>query len=548
MTSGGERRIHPAVIAALLALVTIAVFLPALRCGFVSWDDPRFHPGLSIVREGLSWHTVEWALGETNFFSHWIPLTVISHLLDFELWDDRPAGHHLTSLLLHAATVVLLFAFWRAATRRDAEAAAAALLWGVHPLRVESVVWLGERKDVLSGCLAAATLLLYVQWVHQPSRRRYVAMAATFVLALLSKQIVMTLPVLLLLLDRWPLRRLESAGWQLVREKVPFFALGAAGGVLAWWTQRQGGAMLELAAYPLRTRLANALVSLRDFLAVTFWPARISAYYPLHPERLRAPVVAGAALFLVAVTALCLATRRRWPWLAMGWLWFLAAILPVAGITQVGEQARYDRYTYLPHIGLCMAVVWSAARLLSPLAPRARSAVAVTGLAMVALACAADTRAQIAHWRDSVALFGHMVALDESNDVGHLYLGRELLAQHRLPEALVHLRRAVALRPDNPRAQTNLGVALAAAGESQEAAAAFSRALQLDPTLTLPRRNLAFLAAQHGDREFAIRELTRVVALDPGDQTAARALAALRALPATPGPAPTAAPRAPYPP
>jgi len=570
MTRAGERRLHPAVIAALLALVTSVAFLPALRCGFVSWDDPRGRPAYAIVLRGISGEGIAWALRQTDYFAHWMPLTVVSYMLDFQLFGERASGHHLTSVVLHIATVLVVFALWWVSTRRVGAAAAAALLWGIHPLRVEPVVWLAARNEVLSTGLGVLSLLLYAQWTRRRSALPYAASVLALLLALLAKAMALTVPALMLLLDVWPLRRLElPAGdrwrerwrglgaltwWRrvgaLVREKIPFLTLAVAAGAVA--IAAKARTMSALEQLPPGERVATAFVALAAYLGNTLWPARLSAMYPLPASAPPSAVIAGAVVLVAVLTAGALAAAWRAPWLTVGWLWFLVALLPVLGLVQAGEQARADRYTYLPEIGLFAGIVFGVCAI----APARRSwpALATGAVVCIALGWMLLTRAQIATWRDSRALFTHMIELDDENYVGHLYLGPVLMAEGKVDDAIAHYQRALAIRPDLARGYTNLAVALAAKGDAAGARRALEQAIRLQPSAPLPHRNLGMLAARVGDRRLAMAELEEALRLDPADGEARRAIVLLRGQAPPAGrveptiAAPTAAPRAPYPP
>jgi Flp pilus assembly protein TadD len=538
-------RRHSAMMAAALGLVTILAFLPALDCGFVAYDDPQGSPEHAILLRGVSLEGVAWAFRELDFFGNWLPLTLLSHMLDWELYGAEARGHHLTSLALHAGSVVLLFLLWQRATGRAWRAAAVAALWAVHPLRVEPVVWVAARKDMLSGLFGLAALLLYVEWSRRPSAGRRAALVAAFVLALLSKSMVMTLPAVMLLLDVWPLGRLplppagslrERAGalaraaWPLVREKALLLLLAAAAGALAFLTQRWGGAMADLGARPAGTRLAVAALAVPRYLEALVWPTDLVPFYPLPPGSPPWVLAALAAVSVVAGTAFVLVRARRWPWLCCGWLWFLVMLLPVSGIVQVGEQSHADRYTYLPSIGLLVALVWSGGEAL-----RRRPAwrpIAATAVVVVVVAWGAATRAQIPRWRSSSALFEYMLAADPDNPMAHINLGVQRAAEGRLREAVRHARRAIALRPDIAGSYNNLGTALARLGDRPGARAAFEDAIRRDPALASAHFNLAVLLADAGEPGLAVGHLARTVSLEPEYARAWQGLAALLADPA----------------
>lgn len=511
---------------ALLVLLTVGEFLPALSCGFVSWDDPQSSPEYAIVLRGLSAAGVAWAFTH-SYFAHWLPLTVLSHMLDWELFGSQAGGHHLTSLLLHAGSAVLVLLLWRRATGRTLPALAVAAFFAVHPLRVEPVVWLSSRKDLLSTFFGLLALVLYVGWVRRPTAGRYAGVVASTALGLLAKPMVVSVPVAMLLLDFWPLGRLElprrgasgsSLGglvaivWPRLREKLLLFALALGGALGALASQRLGGAMAELDALPLSVRVGNAFLSYARYLGKTFWPTNLSAFYafPEPPADWRS--VLPAAILFVALTAFASSVARRWPWICFGWLWFTITLLPVIGLVQVGDQAMADRYTYLPSVGLLVALVWSVAA--AARSVPARAAVALAAAAAL-FASFVATRAQIRWWRDTPTLFAHMLEIDPDNHVGHLNLGTWLSGRGRVREAVPHLRRAVELRPDIALAHGNLGSALQRSGDLAGAERALLRAIELEPEVPHLHVALATVYADEGKIGLAAGHLARAVSLDP---------------------------------
>lgn len=520
-TRGGRRT--AAVAAALFAVVFVA-WLPGLACGFVELDDPRSDPRVAVVQEGF---TAEgWRVAWTrHYFGHWVPLTVLSAMADWELWGERAAGHHLTSQLLHAANAALVFLFLRRATGAPGRALAVAVLFALHPLRVEPVMWLTGRKDVLSGFFALVATWAYVS--ARPGRERgpLGAVFAAAALAMLAKAAVM-LPVALLLLDAWPLRR--GTPWRrptLVVEKLPLFALSAVVGAVALASARAGGAIVGAAAIGWGDRAATAAVVYLRSLEQTFWPAGLAAYYPLpvggHPPAR----LALAALALVVPTAVAAALVRRAPWLLAGWLWWLAWILPVSGLLQAGEQAGADRYTYLASVGLIAAVVWSVAEAV----PRGRSARLALGGATAAAAAAllVATWRLIPTWRDSGALFERAVAVTAGNPFARVNLASWLREQGDRAGAERQLRQAVAESPQVALAWVDLGALLRERGAYAEAEAALGEALRLDPRLPAAHLHTAALLEEQGQPGRAVGHLAAVVTYDPWDANGWRGLADL---------------------
>ena len=564
--AGGRGRAATALVCASIALAVALAFGRVLGHGFLNFDDDVYVHANPLVLGGITPRGVAQAFVTVHSFT-WHPLTTLSHMLDVELFGLDPGRHHATSLVLHAATAVLLFLVLRRMTGAFACSAFAALLFAVHPLRVESVAWLSERKDVLSGLFFVLTLGAWTRWVRSPTAGRYAVALLCFVLALLSKPMVVTLPFVLLLLDRWPFDRLGDAGRPLrhlgprALEKLPFLVLALADGAVAMTTQE--GAMTATDTVGFGSRLANALVAYAVYLRQSFVPVDLGILYPYVREGFPVLTVALAGLLLAAITAGALLARRRCPALLVGWLWFAGMLVPVIGIVQIGVHAWADRYTYLPHVGLAIALVWSVAAWW-PRALDRRIAVALGALAAVALVVAA--RAQTAHWRTSEALWRHTLASTPRNSVAHAQLGVALADAGRADEAVEHYRKALAIQPDYPtplynlgnalaargdlegaiaqyrlavrarpdyaKAHNNLGAALAARRRTDEALEAFRAALAIDPGYVEARLNLAAALEQAGRTDEARAEYRRVLQTQPGN---ADAQARLRALGATPG-------------
>lgn len=453
-----------------LALLTLAVYLPVLAHGFLRFDDPVYVTRNARVQAGLTWEGIAWALS-ANVASNWHPLTLLSHMLDCELFGMDPLGHHLMSLLLHTASAVLLFEAFRGMTGDAWRSAAVAALFAVHPTHVESVAWIAERKDVLSGFFWMLTLLAWQRWVREPSGKRYAAVALALAAGLLSKPMVVTLPFVLLLLDVWPLQR----GIR-VKEKLPLFALAA--GSCAATLIAQSGAIGLASGFPMKLRLANAVLSYVRYLGKTLLPTRLAVFYPM-PAEFPAWKVAGAALLLLALTGLAWKAGR---YCKVGWLWYLGTLVPVIGIVQVGGQAMADRYTYLPTIGLFLIAAWALPRKALPV------------LIPVVLALAVGTRLQLRHWESSESLFRHAAAVTERNFIAHLNLAQIHAERGERAEALEHFRTTLAIRPGMWQAQASLGNTLRRWGRPDKALPHLRNAVRLRPHD--PRLRQALAAAQ----------------------------------------------------
>lgn len=517
--TGVPRRGRPAsrswlAIVVLLAVVTWFVFGQARHFAFVNWDDHEYVTENAHVRDGLTASGVVSAF-TLNVAGNWQPVTVISHQIDTQLFGLDAGAHHLTSVFIHLANGLILFGLLHSLTSAMWRAAFVSAIFLVHPLHVESVAWIAERKDVLSTCLALMTMWAYATFVRRPTLPRYLAVATSYALALMAKPMVITLPLLLLLVDAWPLKRVSFAladlkTWmKLAIEKLPLFAMAAAVGIVTLSTQQKVGAVLSLDDASLYSRVVHAIVSYATYLWKTLWPVDLSAFYPYHAPS--AVSVVAALVALAAISALAIHERIRHPYLLAGWLWFLLGLAPVIGIVQVGDQAMADRYTYFPMVGVLVALVWGVC---SVMPERASSTLTVIALVPIALS-ATVARAQAATWRDSITLWRHAAsvttdnsralenlgtALRESGDlvgafaayseairiapryaVLHNSLGLVLVRQGRIAEAIASFEEAVRLYPDFVEAQTNLGNALAADERLDEAILRYRESLRLKP-------------------------------------------------------------------
>ncbi|MGB9454732.1 MAG: tetratricopeptide repeat protein [Bryobacteraceae bacterium] len=478
----------------LLLAAVFGVYARSLQSAFVNYDDPDYVTNNSHVRQGITIDGVLWAFTSTEA-ANWFPVTRLSHMLDVQLFGMDAGWHHLVSVLLHAAASVLLFLFLARATAARGPSAFVAFVFVLHPLHVESVAWVAERKDVL-----CALFWFLALWAYVRGMRALVVVA--FVLGLMSKPMIVTLPFTLLLLDVWPLKR----GLR-VREKLPLFAIATAGAVVTYLVQKAGGAVMPVAVFGL----GNALVSYLTYIAKTFWPAGLAVFYP-YPENLALWRVALAAAALAAISWQVFRLRRVCPYLAFGWFWFLGTLVPVIGIVRAGEQARADRYMYVPMVGLAVMVAWGGADLLRRW-PRLRAAVATAACA----ACASAAWAQVGYWRNSETLFAHALEVTSGNYIAEHNLGTYLTAQAgRLPEAVTHLEQAVRLRPDLAQMHSDLGIALAGTpGRLEDAIAQFRTAMRLRPDSEVPHINLANALAQGGRLKEAAGEYEAALRIQP---------------------------------
>lgn len=518
---------HALLVCLLLAVLTAAAYWPVVRNGFVNYDDPDYVSSNPIVQAGLTGESIRWAF--TSYYSsNWHPLTWLSHMLDCQLYGLKPAGHHLTNVVFHVANSLLVFLLLRALTGALWRSALVAALFALHPLHVESVAWVAERKDVLSTFFGLLSLWAYTIYARtqpaahaqrSPFRSRWYWLAlACLALGLMSKPMLVTLPCVLLLLDLWPLARFDLSNWQkqlpairrIVWEKLPFFALSAASCVVTFWVQRASGAVVSLTHASFDVRLANALVSYVKYIAKTFWPVDLAVIYPYTPLELASGEVVGAVLLLAAITAAVVIAARTRPYLLVGWLWFAGTLVPVIGLVQVGKQALADRYTYLPHVGVFVLLVWGAAELAGRLKWPKPASVAVA-LGLVA-GCLFLTSRQIPHWRTSRTLFEHAAAVTTNNFVAYTVIATALYEENKPDQAIDYCRRALQLSPDYSEAHNTLGNIYLRQDKLAEAVDNFRAAIASDPTYGAAHHGLAaalFKQGKFAEAEAASREALR---------------------------------------
>ena len=511
------RRRTPAA-AVLLALLTLLVFLPALRNGFV-FDDREYILDNPAVRQGLTLEGAAWAL--TAFHAaNWHPLTWLSHMIDVSLFGLAPSGHHLTSVAIHALAASALFLALSRLTGAFWGSLLAASLFALHPLRVEPVAWAAARKHVLAAGLLSLTLLAWQRHLSRPAPGRYLAALALFALGLAANPMLAILPALLLLLDWWPLGRfpLGQAGrggarW-LVEEKIPFLVLSCAAAVLAFTAQFSGRNLSSLSDLPLGPRLANAVNSGAAYLVYAAWPTRLSFFYEYPLGGIPPWRLGLSALFLAAITALVVRERRLRPWLAVGWGWYLVTLLPVAGLIQIGAQGMADRYAYIPLVGPFLAGSLWLAELCTERCPLRLPASLLAGTAV--LACALLAVRQTGFWRDEVSLWTRALEVAGESSMAHNHLGLALEKQGRAQDAEGHYRAALRLAPDHGEALGNLGALLAAGGRFQEAVGFLARAVTLVPASAVYRNNLGLALHLLGRQAEARASLEEALRLDPG--------------------------------
>ena len=513
-----ERRWPVVVICVLLAGLTWFTFLPVLNHEFVNYDDDVYVYENPTITRGLTVDGFVAAFTRSHA-GNWHPLTTLSHQADCNFSGLSAGAHHRTNLLLHMATVVLLFVALRQLTLSIWPSAVVAALFAVHPLRVESVAWVAERKDVLSGLFFVLTLWAYARYVREPkSIIRYVVLSLFFALGLMSKPMLVTLPFVMLLLDYWPLRRFNPAAgfnspttrW-LVLEKLPLLLLSAIVCVVTFLVQTSARQSTDL--LPIAARINNAVASYATYLQQTFWPLNLAVFYPYLTGGGTTVKIILLALVLIAVSTVVILWRKQRPYFLVGWLWFLGMLVPVIGLVQVGTQAHADRYTYLPQIGLCLALVWAVAELSAGWRHRH----AILGILTIAVlgVLAVGARQQTSHWRDSESLWTHTLTCTTGNAVAESNLANALFKQGRSDEAVAHFQAALEIKPDYGDAQNGLGFALLQKGQWADAITHFQRALEAQPDSAATHNNLGMAFLQTGRAREAIPHLERALKTNP---------------------------------
>jgi tetratricopeptide (TPR) repeat protein len=565
---GGRQRSVPSAlfVSAALALLTLGIYWPVSHFELISYDDPEYITWNLDIQGGLTLSALRWAFS-TGYAGNWHPLTWVSYMLDYQFFGGSPGQMHLTSLVLHLANTLVLFSLFRRMTGTFWRSAFVAAIFALHPLHVESVAWVCERKDVLSTFFGLLSLGAYVRYVqskvqspkskvqgpksevggpwsffHLPSSIFYLLSLALFAFSLMSKPMLVTLPCVLLLLDYWPLQRLELS---TVFEKLPFFALTVADSIVTFWAQKAGGAVVSTQFLPVSSRVANALMAYLHYLRTAFWPAGLSISYPATSHWPFWQPLCAAGLLLV-LTGLVLRQRQR-PYLFTGWFWFLGTLVPVIGLTQIGAQTVADRFMYFPLVGLAICVAWGSLDLFGP-RPAGRVSLVVAGTLSLVL-CAIVTHRQVCFWKDGLTLFSRALAVTKDNFVAHDHVGMALnkLERHdeaiqhyreavricpvyaegyvglafslgtqgHLPEALACAAKAVQLRPDSPEAHDCLGVALQLQGKTVEAETHFVQAVKLRPSFADARNHWAYALLEQGRIDEAIAQLRTALRITP---------------------------------
>jgi len=486
-----------------LTLATLVVFYQMHSFGFITFDDPDYIYNNLNIQTGVTLKAVKWAL-TAGYAHNWHPLTWISHMLDWQLFGNEAGGHHLTNLVFHIANTLLLFIVLKQMTSAFWQSAFVAALFALHPLHVESVAWVSERKDVLSTFFWILTMWAYLRYVKKPKVSSYLLIAVFFALGLMAKPMLVTLPFVLLLLDYWPLERLERRTiYRLILEKIPFFVLSAASSIVTFLIQRSSGAVAKLAAFAPKYRISNALISYLEYIGKMFWPARLAFFYPVSTEHASVPYAVISAGLLLALTVLVLRYAKKRPYLVTGWFWYLGALVPVIGFVQVGTQAMADRYTYITLTGLFIIIAWGLPELSAKWRHRKIILWPASLIVLSALALCACLQTQ--YWKDNITLYQHAIKVTENNSMAHLNMADAIFEQGRFEEAAWHNREAVRIEPDCRPALNNLGACLYKAGRTDEAVGYFEKVLKIDPAYTDAHLNIAAVLMDKGDYAEAVK-------------------------------------------
>jgi protein O-mannosyl-transferase len=546
--NGINRQSQFLLISLVLILCTITVYWPLKDHEFISFDDVDYVTDNPHVQQGLNSDSIRWAF--TSFHTcNWHPLTWVSHMLDIQFFGLNPAAHHLVNLFFHVMSSLLLFMILDRMTRNVWRSAMVAFLFSLHPLHIESVAWVAERKDVLSAFFWMLTMGAYAFYVEKPTAGRYLAALLFFALGLLSKPMLVTLPFVLLLLDYWPLKRFQPAEthvdtnrhslsiknktrkdaaaiisrshppvfpflWSgmppLVKEKIPFFLLSVLSSAVTIYAQQS--AMSSLHQIPFPVRIGNAVVAYASYVAKMIWPQNLAVIYP-HPAVLEPWPILLAAFLLLAITIPILWKGRLFPYLPVGWFWYLGTLVPVIGLVQVGYQSMADRYTYIPLIGLFIMVSWGFPEVLKNV--RYQKSILAASSTLVILSLMLVSAKQVSYWKNSISLFEHCLQVTSNNGLAHDALGTALATIGKTEEAVVHFREALKIDPDDSMVQTNLGAKLAMLGKREEALVHFQEALKLDPRNTLAMVNMGIVLAKQGRTEEALEYFQNALRIRP---------------------------------
>jgi tetratricopeptide (TPR) repeat protein len=501
-----------------LAVVTLGVFFQVRTFDFLIYDDHGYVTANPQVKAGLSAKNLVWAF-TTSQASNWHPLTWLSLMLDCQLFGADPGQLHLTNLLLHTANTVLLFVVLMKMTKTTWPSAFVAAAFALHPLHIQSVAWIAERKDMLSALFWMLTMLAYAGYVERPSTRRYIVTLVLFAMGLLSKPMLEMLPCVLLLLDYWPLDRFRNSlpVYRSIQkslfEKLPFFLLAAISGTITLLVQQQTGAVKDAAKFPLAIRVVNAIIAYVQYIVKMFWPRNLSIFYPHAGRALHLSDAIVPALLLVAITVLVIRLSRTRGYLFVGWTWYIGTLIPVIGLVQVGEQAMADRYTYTPLIGLFIIIGWGLPDLLAGYT--LRKPLLAAAATAVLLAMSVSTYLQLRYWQNSVTIFEHAVEVNPNDRFAQANLGAAFVKKNMFDQAIVHFQKTIEIDPCDPMSHLDIGVALFRKDKIDQAIVHFEKTLEIDPCEIMAHLNLGTALAKQGKTRQAIEQCNEALRIDP---------------------------------
>ncbi len=510
------------IICLFLVAASLIVYGQVITHEFINYDDGVYITENPHVKDGFTLESIKWAF-TTGHATNWHPVTWLSHMLDIEIYGLNPMGHHWTNLQIHIVNSILLFLVFKIMTGAIWKSAFVAAIFALHPLHVESVAWVAERKDVLSAFFWILGMWAYVHYVKQPDKKRYFLLILLFVLGLMSKPMLVTLPFVLLLLDFWPLSRFRSTTKKdynfsykrlagLIWEKLPLFALSAISCIITFFVQKHGEAVVSLEAFPLTFRIANSLISYITYIEKTIWPQNLALLYP-YPTILSPGRVIVSGSLLLCISALVFRTINRFPYLAAGWLWYLGTLVPVIGLVQVGSQSMADRYTYIPLIGIFIIATWGIA----DISARWQNRKILLSLSSASVLAAIIISAwfQTHYWQNSITIFTHTLNITNHNSVAHYELGLAFEHTGKLNKAVLHYNEALKINPDYAQAHNNLGTVLARQENMEAAIYHYDQALQIDPDYSKACYNLAKAYLTLNKIETAIYYLQEALRIDP---------------------------------
>lgn len=509
------------VVCFLLVIVTVCPYWQVKNHEFIEYDDPAYVTDNEYVKSGLSLKNIRWAFTTTEC-SNWHPVTWMSHMLDCQLFGMNAGAHHLMNLFFHLINTLMLFLLFRRMSGDVWPSAFVAGLFAVHPLHVESVAWIAERKDVLSAFFWMLTMWCYVRYVERPGAMRYLGAILCYIVGLMAKPMLVTLPFVLILMDYWPMNRfqIDKPGIaRLLMEKMPFFVLCAVSSVVTLYAQQAGGAISSIGVHPIPVRIGNAVVAYAGYLIKVFWPGNLAIVYP-HPGMPAIWQVVAAGSMLILVTGLAAWSIKKSPYIAVGWLWYLGTLVPVIGLVQVGLQSMADRYTYIPIIGVFIIIAWGVHDMIAP-RRRVRAwpllPMAGTALLIILMSCA---WMQLRYWKNSVRLFEHALNINPKSYALHTILGYSLSREGKIDQAITHYKKAIDIDPGFPYTHYYLANIFARKGELTDAVRHYKEAIGIKPGYALAHYNLGLVLMKQGKTEEAAEHFSEVLKIEPDNRQA----------------------------